>query len=286
MFSDKYTKKEKQILQIDSITEKLKIDIWNTIQKHFFNLIYYNAKYSAIYNYYSDLPLQSCCNYSLIIDLYENFFIHTIGNMRSYSLKSVKNNIEQIYAKMDWANIYDLIEYISTKIRVNKKEFENEINMKLERNNSAYRLIEDNICPITNDLEISNIKEASHTMYDVVNVHIDKAIQLFSNKNNPDYENTIKESIVAIETLCSIIVGKKSTLGDALKKLEDNGISIHPALKASFDKLYGYTSDANGIRHAGDIGGKNSTFSEAKFMLVSCSAFINYLIDNYANISN
>ena len=49
-------------------------------------------------------------------------------------------------------------------------------------------------------------------------------------------------------------------------------------MKEAFGKLYGYTSDANGIRHAGDIGGPSSTFEEAKFMLVSCSAFINYLI--------
>lgn len=49
-------------------------------------------------------------------------------------------------------------------------------------------------------------------------------------------------------------------------------------MKSAFEKLYGYTSDANGIRHAGNIGGNSSTFEEAKFMLVSCSAFINYLI--------
>ena len=42
--------------------------------------------------------------------------------------------------------------------------------------------------------------------------------------------------------------------------------------------LYGFTNDANGIRHAGDIGGPSSTFEEAKYMLVSCSAFVNYLI--------
>ena len=63
-----------------------------------------------------------------------------------------------------------------------------------------------------------------------------------------------------------------------LKKIEENGVMIHSGLKSAFIILYGYTSDANGIRHAGDIGGASSTFEEAKFMLVSCSAFINYLI--------
>ena len=143
------------------------------------------------------------------------------------------------------------------------------------------RLIEFNICPITNNEEMETIKLSSNTCYDIVNNHINKAIQLFSDKNNPDFENVIKESITAVEAMCSIIVGQKTTLGEALKKLEDNGVTIHPSLKSSFSKLYGYTSDANGIRHSGDIGGNGSTFSEAKFMLISCSAFVNYLIENY-----
>ncbi len=63
-----------------------------------------------------------------------------------------------------------------------------------------------------------------------------------------------------------------------LKQLEKNSISIHSALESAFNMLYGYTSDANGIRHAGDIGGKESSFEEAKFMLISCCAFVNYLI--------
>ena len=84
--------------------------------------------------------------------------------------------------------------------------------------------------------------------------------------------------------MCSIMVGKNATLGETLDLLEKNKIRIHPALKSSFNKLYGYTSDGNGIRHSGNLGGENSTFAEAKFMLISCSAFINYLIDAYKNI--
>jgi len=41
--------------------------------------------------------------------------------------------------------------------------------------------------------------------------------------------------------------------------------------------IYGYTSDEGGIRHA-MLEEKIIDFEDAKFMLVSCSAFINYLI--------
>ena len=77
--------------------------------------------------------------------------------------------------------------------------------------------------------------------------------------------------------MCSIIVGKSTRLGDALKLLEKKGISIHPQLVVAFEKLYSYTNGASGIRHAGQLGGEDSTFEEAKFMLVSCCAFVNYL---------
>jgi len=83
---------------------------------------------------------------------------------------------------------------------------------------------------------------------------------------------------MAVECICSIIIGKSATLGDALKKLEDNGLKIHGAMKEAFGKLYGYTSDGTGIRHAGQLGGPHATFEEAKFMLVSCCAFVNYLL--------
>ena len=65
----------------------------------------------------------------------------------------------------------------------------------------------------------------------------------------PDYRNSIKESISAVESLVATVVGEKGTLGQLIKKLEDE-ISLHPALRTAFGSLYGYTSDEGGIRHA------------------------------------
>ena len=143
-----------------------------------------------------------------------------------------------------------------------------------------YRFIGDIISPITDKEEIAVINEAIHDEIYIVREHISKANMLLSDRKNPDYENSIKESISAVEAICQVISntkGKEATLGNMLKSLEADGIEIHPAMKKAFNILYGYTSDANGIRHAGDIGGPSSTFEEAKFMLVACCAFINYL---------
>ena len=74
-------------------------------------------------------------------------------------------------------------------------------------------------------------------------------------------------------------------MGSALKKLEGSGIVIPNLLKTAFEKLYAYTNQPDsGIRHAlmdadGDyLPGQE----EALFMLVSCSAFLNYLYGKMA----
>lgn len=114
-----------------------------------------------------------------------------------------------------------------------------------------------------------------------------KALNLYSDRFSPDYENSIKESISAVESMCCIITGetgKSATLGATLKKLEKHNIYIHEAMKSAFEKLYGYTSDENGIRHGG-IDFKGATSDDARYMLVSCSAFINYLNAQYVKMS-
>ena len=105
---------------------------------------------------------------------------------------------------------------------------------------------------------------------------------MLSEKEKPDYRNSIKESISAVESLCKkISENDKATLGAALTTLEKRGI-LHPALKSAFSSLYGYTNDANGIRHS-LLQESNLTSADARFMLISCSAFINYVIASEAS---
>lgn len=70
-----------------------------------------------------------------------------------------------------------------------------------------------------------------------------------------------------------------------IKKLKDNGVHIHAAMEKAFTALYGYTSDENGIRH-GSMDFSNALAEDAKYMLVSCSAFVNYLIEKWSKVLN
>ena len=68
----------------------------------------------------------------------------------------------------------------------------------------------------------------------------------------------------------------KATLPDCIKIIKRRD-GLHPAFEKALVKLYGYTSDEGGIRHALTDESVDPAFSDAKFMLVACAAFVNFL---------
>lgn len=232
--------------------------------------------------------LYSLGNYQLFLRdiLHEIYLLETKEGM-SYNPDKIFELIYNTIRVESYDSVLSVIEYLASRVKnipVNYEyyNYTEYINKIFEQEYVGYRFINGYITPITNDLEIKEIQDATNLSNQRVREHLNKALLYISNREKPDYENSIKESISAVEALCSDMLGKGATLGAALKLFEKNGLVIHPSLKSAFEKLYGYTSDASGIRHAGDIGGKSSTFEEARFMLVSCSGFINYLTEVYS----
>jgi AbiJ N-terminal domain 4 len=183
-----------------------------------------------------------------------------------------------------WNEVYDFIEFT---IRQGKESlqpgFRNLCNYVLEHEDSGYRFVGLEITPITSSYEIEAIEEALAAGLKSVEVHFESALSLLSDRKNPDYRNSIKESISAVESMCRLLSGdSKATLGVALKTVKDKA-SIHPALERAFSSLYGYTSDEGGIRHS-LLEESNLTFTDAKFMLVTCAGFTNYLIGKAADL--
>lgn len=231
----------------------------------------------------------------------------------SFSLFHGGKNLNRLIATLEdlpWNRLYDIIEYGYSFLKTNCKDcisdcdavydkeddeceykskmnkYSEDFNAILEQEKSGYRLIDGVISPIIGEIEVACIEEASNTPFSSVNTHLQKALQLYSDRENPDYENSIKESISAVEAICCIITGEtgsQATLGKTLKRLEDHGVTIHPSMGQAFSKLYGYTSDADGIRHGG-IDFTNAPAEDAKYMLLSCSAFVNYLIEKYSKM--
>ncbi len=186
------------------------------------------------------------------------------------------------YFDFEWHEVYSFLEFVvAHDPNLSGEEFGPFCNSILEREMSAYRFVGKQIVPITDQVEIDAIEEAldQTSAIEGVKAHLDSALALLSDREKPNYRKSIDESITAVEGIAQLIVGDpKATLGEALNRIEKaQTVALHPALKEAFSKLYGYTSDADGIRHAlSDVS--TLTFDDAKFMLVSCSAFVNYLI--------
>lgn len=256
-FSQRMWIEPQPFLQKDSISEKLKNKIWNILCEYIFG----EDEYKTLSSYF-------LYKYAYYFWLNKDTLSDYIGWFK-----------RELYKKLGEGrySVYDHIEFFYSTYKNNS--FIKELNQVLTEENSAYRISQDGLClPISNEEELKTVNEATTSPYAPVNKHIQKAISLF--KNDPaDYANSIKESISAVEALCQIIIeDENTTLGKAIKKLKEKGVIIPPALEEAFNKLYGYTSDAWGIRHALSEGDTPPTFDDAKYMLVSCSAFVNYLI--------
>lgn len=150
------------------------------------------------------------------------------------------------------------------------------LNYEFEKLNFAYRILENGeIIETTSKVEIGEIETALNSPQNSVKMHLNKALELYSNRPNGDYRNSIKESISAVEAISRDITGE-NTLN--VKKMEEKGVILPSVLRQAFEKLYGYTNDkSTGIRHALMDDTNAPQAEEALFMLVSCSAFINYL---------
>ena len=255
VFSQRYGYSEDQGIQYERVGKRLRNRLWNN---------FFAAEYDARPFSRDD---DSLTNIEHLMDgLGLTFNIPRSSTARAANAKKLK---EYVFDETKWYLIYDLIErYVGL----------------LEDECSGYRFVKGLITPITNREEIKTIEKATNTKYSAVNTHISKALVLFSDRLKHDYENTIKESISAVEALCCIITNdKKATLGDALKKLENKGIKLHKALQSAMSSLYGYTSDEGGIRH-GSIDFAGASSEDAKYMLISCSTFVNYLIEKWEKV--
>ena len=253
-------------IQIESMDESLRTRLWNALQK------FYWERFNSEKEYLNDLYLH----------LLDEYFKRPWKFFESFTSTSYED-IKKYFFSCDWYEAYDFIEFVANKYPAEKvnTDFMKFCNIVLKEEVSAYRFVGAEIVQITSEIEIKEIEEALNSTEPLkgVNTHLKTALKLLSDRKNPDYRNSIKESISAVESMCKIIVGNgKATLGSALKVIERNSkFELNGALKSAFTSLYGYTSDADGIRH-GLLEEPNVSFEDAKFMLVSCSAFVNYLL--------
>ena len=282
----------RSVMQIGSLDKETRNALWNLISPFLRN---------------AQARKEMTVNTDIWTGLYHNT-LDTVPNMGSKNEHYIQDN-ELFYQFFrgkvcddTWNQCLDFVEFIAAEDNREKWSIQcynyglnqadvyvpsaKDYNSIFEQYLVGYRFVYGEITPITAPCEIRAIEDVVAATNTSVRELMTKAVAHLSDRRQPDYAKSVHCSISAVEAQCCILLeNEKITLGQALKQLENKGVVLHPALKDAFAKLYGYTSDANGVRH-GSINPSDVDQGLAKFMLVACSAFINYVISKKVDGSN
>jgi len=274
-FSERYGYKPvREIIQIESMDEPLRNGLWSLLKLFCWDDVRHLAgPFSGCYiSKDSNQELFYLCK-----ELWFNYFKRPLDSL-DRDWHEVLKELRNYFFSCEWNEVYDFVEFVANNYQRHRfqESFFQACNNLFEKEMSAYRFLDGVITRITKKEEIQEIEQALESSAETVNTHIRRSLELLSDRNSPDYRNSIKEAISAVESLVAQVLGVEGgTLGQLIKKLESE-IGLHPALKSAFRSLYGYTSEEGGIRHA-LMEKENNDFYDAKFMLVVCSAFINFV---------
>ena len=194
---------------------------------------------------------------------------------------------DRILTNLEFNRVFDLLQMIM-RHPLCPPDFTAEVAEVFQRCRLAY-VVDTNrpatILPATTKQEGETISEAIQEFGAAglkgTQAHLRKAAERI---NQGDWGASVQESIHAVESVARQLDSAASkTLGPALASLEKSG-HLHPALKDAFSKLYGYTSDEEGIRHSLlDRPESPAGRDEAVFMLGACASFASYLWRRHQN---
>jgi hypothetical protein len=190
-----------------------------------------------------------------------------------------------------WPEFFDLIEFtartLATSVSPVRQQWFEMLNRILESRGCAYRFIAEHLAPLTNIAEATEVVRGAESAIPDVGVHIRAAAKLLPPNAGADPRDSIRESIAAVQAALTHLNGNPSaTLTEGLASFEDKHGALHPSLRQGLATLYAYAADESGIRHPLTEETAGVTPDDARFMLVTCSAFTNYLVTLSANTSH
>jgi AbiJ N-terminal domain 4 len=254
------------IIQLESISDALRHSIWNFIHSLFD---------------------EGDSGWRQIAEVSSQFFFKLpVDELPVYNHRRHEWLKKQFYS-LTWYEVYDYVEFVvewydKTRVRqrLRRDQLPVVFNRMFEEELSGYRFVGGELVPLSNPAEVAAIESAlattSATGLAGAHAHISAALSLLAKRPDPDYRNSIKESISAVEALTKQLGSPASQgLAGALTELGKK-VPIHGGLRSGLLSLYGYTSDQGGIRHA-MLEEPTLGYDDAKYMAVACSAFVNFL---------
>lgn len=218
---------------------------------------------------------------AIAVDLHREFLKRPLEEFTGTTDEFFNIYRYQVLEDLEFNKVFDVIQIIMRHPDC-PSEFTTEVKGLFEQCQLAY-FVDANgpptIFPMSTRQEGEAITNAIRTLREAglagAETHLRKTAELI---NQGDWSGSIRESIHSVESVARRLTPDSAkTLEPALRSLQERHL-IHPALKEAFSRLYGYTSDEEGIRHA-LINNSDSPSGreEALFMLGACASFASYL---------
>ena len=187
-----------------------------------------------------------------------------------------------------WHEFFDLIEFsartLATSVSPVRQQWFEMLNRILESKGCAYRFVAERLVPLTNSTEATEVVRGAESAIPDVSAHIREAAKLLPPNAGANPRNSIRESIAAVAAALRHLNGNPAaSLSEGLAVFEGKHGPFHPSRRQGLAMLYAYTTDESGACHALIDESGGVTGDDARFMLVTCSAFTNYLVMLSAN---
>ncbi len=214
------------------------------------------------------------------------------------SSRNARLSAEQLLRTLKWQTIFDFCERLQSRLAVSIDDWNGHVEIdrgeaQLYIGDELQRIFLEENLAFSFDHEQGEIQRRGrgHTLQQIAKAeptlgdprldnareHFTKAMQYFSNRTRPDYENTVKEAVCAVEAAARNLFPhvKAKTLGEVIKQIQGSGEGQLPKpLADSISGLYAYRNAGDGVSHGGADGGKATPAIAEYAMAVAASQII------------
>lgn len=253
-------------LPADNVSQRFKNAVWNAVEPY----------------------LRSRSSSSYVSEVRPTLLLHNMAREKHWVRDDTVNQYDAhtdikdyLLNRAQWHEVYEFLERFPwwAEFGPNKTETWTErVKLLLIEFRSPFHPVAGQLVPLTSEEEQESAAQSAEMVgkYGVAAEHMRTALTHFSARPKPDYDNTCKEAASAVEAALNIANGKQLAVGDAVGEFA-KAHSIHSALVESANKLFGYASDRDGVRHASKGTSTPVDFDEAKLVIVAASAWVNFI---------
>lgn len=252
-------------LNIGEISDELRRLIWYEVYKEFRSSLKMGSMSYYISSPWREILLDI---HVKILNQYPENFTADVDGWESLLKRKIINE--------EMNSLFDFIEFLIER----RQSISQKISKAFIEARAAYRIYEDSICAVGTHEQAAAFERAVSDADSIsaigARIHLVHAGEALA---KGEWTDSVRESIHAVESIAKQLSPNSNGLGPALTKLDEKGY-LHGSLKSTFTKLYGWTSDEEGVRHALIFQDESRVDeTDALFMLGACASFVSYLVE-------